>query len=213
MYIVRLIFFFIHIVENCLEEAWQLLHIISASNIWTSSPFRSLDVVQIFDVQDHLLGLLLGCLSLLLCQLQVSPNDILQRFDIHLKAKTSITLWLQKTLVSRTTWCVQTSQVSPHAPAGRCSCTGKDPPWPGGSCGDPRRAPGTWAWWARGSSAMFDVSCSWWHRTKHPRLAASCQPQGTLHHQDEKLTSVSSSQVNVDRIQTPQNFSTNPAAH
>lgn len=55
-----------------------------------TSPLWSLDVVQILDVQDHLLGLLLGCLSLLLRQLQVSPHHILQRFDIHLKAKIEI---------------------------------------------------------------------------------------------------------------------------
>ena len=61
-----------------------------------SSPFRSLDVVQILNVQDHLLGLLLGSLSLLLRQLQVSPNHILQRLDVHLKAKTNIKLTQKK---------------------------------------------------------------------------------------------------------------------
>lgn len=57
--------------------------------ISASSPFRSLDIVQILDVQDHLLGLLLCRLSLLLRQLQVSPDHILQRFDVHLEAKTN----------------------------------------------------------------------------------------------------------------------------
>lgn len=56
------------------------------------SPLWSLDVVQILDVQDHLLGLPLSSLSLLLGQLQVSPDHILQRFDVHLTAKIEITL-------------------------------------------------------------------------------------------------------------------------
>lgn len=64
--------------------------LVSGSNIIASSPFRGLNVVQILDVQHHLLGLLLGCLSLLLRQLQVSSNHILQRFDIDLKAMTNM---------------------------------------------------------------------------------------------------------------------------
>lgn len=61
---------------------------ISTFNTCKSSPFRSLNVVQVLDVQNHLLGLLLGCLSLILRQLEVSSNHILQRLDIDLKAMT-----------------------------------------------------------------------------------------------------------------------------
>lgn len=67
-----------------------------------------------------------------------------------------------------------------HKPADRCFCTDTVPPLPSGSCGDPHRAPGTWAWWARGSSAMFDAFCSWWHRRAHLKLAAFYQLRETL---------------------------------
>lgn len=65
-------------------------------------------------------------------------------------------------------------------PADKCSCTGKGLLWPGGSCAGPRRAPGTWAWSARGSSAMFDAFCSWWHRRGRPEQAAFYQLPETL---------------------------------
>lgn len=55
-----------------------------------------------------MLGLLLGCLSLLLCQLQVGPNHILQRLDIHLKTQTQTAF--KKT--ASTILCEQTSLVS-----------------------------------------------------------------------------------------------------
>lgn len=57
-----------------------------------SSPFWSLDVVQILNVKDHLLGLLFSRLSLVLSQLQVSPDHILQRFYVHLKPKVNVRL-------------------------------------------------------------------------------------------------------------------------
>ena len=49
------------------------------------SPLRGLNVIQILDVQHHLLRLPLGGLSLLLSKLQVRPNHILKRLDVHLQ--------------------------------------------------------------------------------------------------------------------------------
>lgn len=51
------------------------------------APLRGLNVIQIFDVQHHLLGLLFGRLGLLLCKFQVGANHIFQRLDIHLRSK------------------------------------------------------------------------------------------------------------------------------
>ena len=55
--------------------------------IHPDSPLGGLDVVQVLDVQNHLLGLPLGGLSLLLGELQVRPNHILKRLDVHLQPR------------------------------------------------------------------------------------------------------------------------------
>lgn len=70
--------------------------------VYALLPFRSLNVVQILDVQNHLLRLFFCCLGLLLCQFKVSPYYIFQRFDIHLKSVKTITksFW-QPTLINR----------------------------------------------------------------------------------------------------------------
>lgn len=115
-------------------------------NIWSKHaawlPFWSLNVIQILNVQNHLLGLSFGSLCLVFCQLQVGSDNILQWLDVDLKPQTS-KFWILASLLLATT-----GSVSPplHIPAGRCSCTGRDLPWPNGSCGDPHRAPDTWAW-------------------------------------------------------------------
>lgn len=135
-----------------------------------ASPFWGLDVVQVLNVKDHLLGLFLGSLRLLFGQFQVCPHHILKGFDVNLECIHGMSVRHEH----------EAQQPHIYSPAGRCSCIGRVLLWPGDSSEDPHRAPGIWAWWVRGSSAMFDVSCSWWHHTTHPRLAASYQPRGTL---------------------------------
>lgn len=51
-------------------------------------PFWSLNIIQILNVQDHLLRLFFGSLCLVFCQFQVSSDNILQGFDVDLKVQT-----------------------------------------------------------------------------------------------------------------------------
>lgn len=53
------------------------------------APLWGLNVIQILNVQDHLLRLFFGRLGLLLCEFQVGTNHILQRLDIHLRGKSN----------------------------------------------------------------------------------------------------------------------------